>query len=150
MLETMRRLGTATNSLHRGMKEAVDTIGAFLVDAFHFLALFAIGATTVWSAAVAFVGMVAQGRASLGDILLLFIYLESDGRNLFQDDASPSTIPDLRCNYCSRPRADRNSRRRAPDRHGYTGHNRRDSPAVIRRPGTKIRVIHISIRKAGS
>src|SRR6266545_213453 len=76
MLETMRRLGAATNSLHRGMKEAVDTIGAFLVDAFHFLALFAIGATTVWSAAVAFVGMVAQGRASLGDILLLFIYLE--------------------------------------------------------------------------
>jgi protein PsiE len=76
MLETMRRLGTATSSLHRGMKEAVDTIGAFLVDAFHFLALFAIGATTVWSAAAAFIGMVAQGRASLTDILLLFIYLE--------------------------------------------------------------------------
>jgi protein PsiE len=76
MLETMRRLGTATNSLHRGMKDAVDTFGALLVDAFHYLALFAIGATTVWSAAVAFIGMVAQGRASLGDILLLFIYLE--------------------------------------------------------------------------
>jgi protein PsiE len=58
------------------MKEAVDTIGTFLVDAFHFLALFAIGATTVWSAVVAFIGMVAQGRASLADILLLFIYLE--------------------------------------------------------------------------
>jgi hypothetical protein len=28
MLETMRRLGTATNSLHRGMKDAVDTFGA--------------------------------------------------------------------------------------------------------------------------
>jgi protein PsiE len=76
MLGTMHRLGTATSSLHRGMKEAVDTIGTFLVDAFHFLALFAIGATTVWSAAVAFIGMVAQGRASLADILLLFIYLE--------------------------------------------------------------------------
>src|SRR5262249_23659770 len=36
----------------------------------------AIGATTVWSAAAAFIGMAAQGRASLGDILLLFIYLE--------------------------------------------------------------------------
>jgi phosphate starvation-inducible membrane PsiE len=58
------------------MKDAVDTFGALLVDAFHYLALFAIGATTVWSAAVAFIGMVAQGRASLGDILLLFIYLE--------------------------------------------------------------------------
>ena len=33
-------------------------------------------ATTVWSAAAAFIGMAAQGRASLGDILLLFIYLE--------------------------------------------------------------------------
>jgi protein PsiE len=76
MLETVRRLGTATNNLHRGMKDAVDTFGALLVDAFHYLALFAIGATTVWSAIAAFVGMVAQGRASLGDILLLFIYLE--------------------------------------------------------------------------
>jgi protein PsiE len=76
MLGTMHRLGTATSSLHRGMKEAVDTIGTFLVDAFHFLALFAIGATTVWSAVVAFIGMVGQGRASLADILLLFIYLE--------------------------------------------------------------------------
>jgi protein PsiE len=72
----MRRLGTATSSLHRGMKDAADTFGAFLVDAFHYLALFAIGATTVWSAAAAFIGMVAQGRASLADILLLFIYLE--------------------------------------------------------------------------
>ena len=76
MLETIRRLGTATSNLHRGMKDTADTIGEFLVDAFHLLALFAIGATTVWSAATAFVDMAAQGRASLGDILLLFIYLE--------------------------------------------------------------------------
>src|SRR5262245_57087721 len=76
MLETMRRLGTATSGLHRSMKDTVDTLGAFLVDVFHYLALFAIGATTVWSAAAAFIGMAAQGRASLGDILLLFIYLE--------------------------------------------------------------------------
>ena len=76
MLEAIRGLRTATRSLHRGMKDLADTIGGFLVDAFHFLALFAIGATTVWSAAVAFIGMVAQGGASLGDILLLFIYLE--------------------------------------------------------------------------
>ena len=76
MLEAMRRLDTATRSLHRGMKETVDSIGAFLVDAFHFIALFAIGATTVWSGAAAFFGMVAKGGATLGDILLLFIYLE--------------------------------------------------------------------------
>jgi phosphate starvation-inducible membrane PsiE len=47
-----------------------------LVDGFHYLALFAIGASTVWSAMVAFFGMVAKGRAELSDILLLLIYLE--------------------------------------------------------------------------
>ena len=76
MLEAMRRLSAATGHLHRDMKETADTVGTFLVDAFHLFALFAIGATTVWSAAAAFIGMVAQGHASLGDILLLFIYLE--------------------------------------------------------------------------
>ena len=76
MLEAIRRLGTATRNLHRGMKNIADTVGEFLVDAFHFLALFAIGATTVWSAGVAFIRMVAHGGASLADILLLFIYLE--------------------------------------------------------------------------
>src|SRR5258708_7543092 len=76
MLKTIRRLGPATNDLHRNMRDTANTIGEFLVDAFHFLALFAIGATTVWSGTAAFIGMAAQGRASLGDILLLFIYLE--------------------------------------------------------------------------
>jgi len=58
------------------MKDTADSVGTFLVEAFHLLALFAIGATTVWSAAATFFGMVAQGRAGIGDILLLFIYLE--------------------------------------------------------------------------
>jgi protein PsiE len=76
MLEAMRRLDTATRTLHREMKDTADSIGTFLVDAFHFLALFAIGATTFWFAAAAFFGMVAKGGATLGDLLLLFIYLE--------------------------------------------------------------------------
>src|SRR3984893_11497359 len=76
MLEIMRRLGTATSSVHRGRKETVDAVREFLVDAFHYLALFAMGAAPVWSAAAAFIGMAARGHASLGDILLLFIYLE--------------------------------------------------------------------------
>jgi phosphate starvation-inducible membrane PsiE len=76
MLEAVRRLGNATTSLHREMKDTADTIGRFLVDAFHLLALFAIGATTVWSAATVYIGIAAQGHAGLGDILLLFIYLE--------------------------------------------------------------------------
>src|SRR5215470_12810739 len=76
ILETVHRLGTATSGLHRSMKDTADAVGAFLVDVFHYLALFAIGATTVWSAVAAFIGMTARGRASLADILLLFIYLE--------------------------------------------------------------------------
>jgi protein PsiE len=73
---TARRLGAATSDFHRDMKDAADSIGSFLVDAFHLLGLFAIGATTVWSAAAVLIGIAAQGHASLGDILLLFIYLE--------------------------------------------------------------------------
>jgi protein PsiE len=76
MSEGRRRVATVTSNLHRDMKDTADAIGQLLVDAFHLLALFVIGATTVWSAAAAFIGMVAQGRASLADILLLFIYLE--------------------------------------------------------------------------
>jgi len=58
------------------MKAMSDAIGTLLVDGFHHLALFAIGATTVWSATGAFIGMVTKGSAGLPDILLLFIYLE--------------------------------------------------------------------------
>jgi len=76
MLEAARQVGTVTNNLHRDLKAVADAIGGILVDVFHFLALFAIGATTVWSAVAAFIMMVAQGRATLSDILLLFIYLE--------------------------------------------------------------------------
>lgn len=63
-------------NLHRGIRATADAVGALLVDTFHFLALFAIGATTVWSAVAAFLGMVGKGRADLADLLLLFIYLE--------------------------------------------------------------------------
>jgi protein PsiE len=72
----MRQLNGVTTTLHRNMKDTADMIGRLLVDAFHLLALFAIGATTVWSATTVFIGKAAQGHASLGDILLLFIYLE--------------------------------------------------------------------------
>src|SRR5215467_9087660 len=77
MSETVRRLGTATSGLHRSMKDTADAVGAFLVDVFHYLALFAIGATTVWSAVAAFIGMTARGRASLADILLVGIYFKT-------------------------------------------------------------------------
>jgi len=53
-----------------------EIVGNLLVDAFHYLALFAIGGAIVWSAAFAFYGMVTKSHASIEDILLLFIYLE--------------------------------------------------------------------------
>jgi phosphate starvation-inducible membrane PsiE len=64
-------------SIRKNLNEYADGAGVLLVDAFHYLALFAIGATIVWSAATAFVAMAAaKGHASIDDILLLFIYLE--------------------------------------------------------------------------
>ncbi len=58
--------------LHR----VTDPLGNLMVDLFHYVALFAIGGTIVWSAVVAFDVMVEQGAASIQDVLLLFIYLE--------------------------------------------------------------------------
>jgi phosphate starvation-inducible membrane PsiE len=63
-------------TLHEKMNGHAEAVGGLLVDAFHHLALFAIGGATVWSAVVAFLGMAAKGHASIDDILLLFIYLE--------------------------------------------------------------------------
>ncbi len=51
-------------------------IGHVLTELFHLVALFVIGSAIVWSATVAFIGMMAKGSASIEDILLLFIYLE--------------------------------------------------------------------------
>jgi phosphate starvation-inducible membrane PsiE len=76
MADKTRKLTTRAAQLHRDMKGMADSVGTLLVDAFHHLALFAIGATTVWSAAIAFIDMVRRGYAGLADILLLFIYLE--------------------------------------------------------------------------
>ena len=65
-----------TNPIHRRMNRISEIVGTLLVDGFHALALFAIGAATVWSAVHAFMGMAAKGSAGIDDILLLFIYLE--------------------------------------------------------------------------
>ena len=63
-------------SFRQRINSFADATGNLLVDAFHYLALFAIGAATVWSAVVAFIAMAGKGHASIDDILLLFIYLE--------------------------------------------------------------------------
>ena len=56
--------------------EKVQKTGNTMVDVFHYLALFIIGGTVVWSAIYEYVGMMDKGYAALKDILLLFIYLE--------------------------------------------------------------------------
>ena len=66
----------AVDNLRQGLNRLSQTFGNLLVDAFHYLALFAIGATIVWSAVFAFIGISGKGHASIDDILLLFIYLE--------------------------------------------------------------------------
>jgi protein PsiE len=68
----LQRAETMNQRIHA----LADVVGKLLVDAFHYLALFAIGGAIAWSAAVAFLGMVEKGHASIDDILLLFIYLE--------------------------------------------------------------------------
>jgi len=70
------KITRAAAAVHRDLETLADAVGTCLVDAFHHLALFAIGGTTVWSGAAAFAGMVGRGHATLSDILLLFIYLE--------------------------------------------------------------------------
>ena len=66
----------ALENLRQRLNRLSQDCGNLLVDAFHYLALFAIGASIVWSAVFAFIGMSGKGHASIDDILLLFIYLE--------------------------------------------------------------------------
>jgi phosphate starvation-inducible membrane PsiE len=69
-------MATQKAGLHQRLNRLSEVVGSLLVDAFHYLALFAIGGAVVWSAGHAFAGMVQKGSASIDDILLLFIYLE--------------------------------------------------------------------------
>ncbi|NOQ78587.1 MAG: phosphate starvation-inducible protein PhoH [Gammaproteobacteria bacterium] len=57
-------------------RDKIQNIGDAMVDVFHYLALFVIGGTIVWSAIYEYIHIMATGHAKLKDILLLFIYLE--------------------------------------------------------------------------
>ena len=54
----------------------LQVIGDNMVDLFHYVSLFVIGGTIVWSAVYEYLYIMSQGHAGLKDILLLFIYLE--------------------------------------------------------------------------
>ena len=56
--------------------DKVQQVGGVLVDTFHYLALFVIGGTIIWSAVYEYLHIMDKGYAALKDILLLFIYLE--------------------------------------------------------------------------
>lgn len=62
--------------LRKSLHDQADSLGNLCVEAFHYLALFGIGAITAYGAVQAFIGMVGKGSVSVDDILLLFIYLE--------------------------------------------------------------------------
>lgn len=68
----------ATDQQHKSFSihRKLYGVGNRFVEIFHLLGLFAIGAATVWAAAIAFLAMVDKGSASIEDLLLLFIYLE--------------------------------------------------------------------------
>lgn len=60
------------------IEQKTEKFGDFLIEAFHLIGLFVIGATIVWSSIGEYLLIMdrAEGFANLEDILLLFIYLE--------------------------------------------------------------------------
>lgn len=58
------------------LHDYAESVGNLLVEAFHYLALFAIGGMTVWAGTMTAIEILMKGKASVDDILLLFIYLE--------------------------------------------------------------------------
>ena len=60
----------------QSLSRSLESTGNLLVDIFHMIALFVIGATVVWSAVHEYLSIMDHGHAGLKDILLLFIYLE--------------------------------------------------------------------------
>lgn len=58
------------------LNSQADQIGNILVTVFHKLALFGIGAATIWAAGYTFWELFAKPHATISDLLLLFIYLE--------------------------------------------------------------------------
>ena len=64
------------DKLRKGLHGTADSLGNLCVEAFHYLALFGIGAITAYAAVATFIDMLGKGGVSVDDILLLFIYLE--------------------------------------------------------------------------
>jgi hypothetical protein len=63
-------------ALEERFEQWITPLGNLCVSLFHRIALFGIGAVTVWSAGGAFAEIFEKSYASVQDLLLLFIYLE--------------------------------------------------------------------------
>lgn len=64
------------DKVRKNLHSSADSLGNLCVEAFHYLALFGIGAITAYAAVITFLRMLSEGSVSVDDILLLFIYLE--------------------------------------------------------------------------
>jgi protein PsiE len=64
------------NNVEHRIESWLIPTGNLFVSLFHRIALFAIGAATVWAAGMSFFEMMQKPYASVQDLLLLFIYLE--------------------------------------------------------------------------
>jgi len=62
--------------MNKKLNVIIDDVGNTLVGIFHRLALFVIGAATVYAAGYTFFELFEQTHAKISDLLLLFIYLE--------------------------------------------------------------------------
>ena len=56
--------------------EILEKAGDFLVEAFHLVGLFVIGAAITWASVAEIIEIVQHGGPRIKDVLLLFIYLE--------------------------------------------------------------------------
>lgn len=70
------RPATDTPENFGAVRKHAEKIGNQLIDSFVLTALFVLGGTIVWSAVYAYLALLQQGYGTIGDILLLFIYLE--------------------------------------------------------------------------
>ena len=64
------------DKVRKSLHANADSLGNLAVEAFHYLALFGIGAITAYAAVLTFIDMLQKGGISDDDNLLLFIYLE--------------------------------------------------------------------------
>lgn len=65
--------GERLEQLHRVWKSPIDTFGDLLIEIFHYLALFVIGASVVWSGLVAYAGMMLQGHATRRHFIVIHL-----------------------------------------------------------------------------